>query len=327
MTTRLISTPHVQHGAALPWMLLLILLAALAALAWFGREFAVERLTRLDDLARQVVVLEQLQQQQREQYDDQVALLAERLNGIDRMLEERDRRLAEMQESGMRRWLVAEAEALASLAGQRLLLTADLAATRRLLAGADATLARIADPRVLPARRALAADMEAVRAAEQVDVAALVLRLAALQELVAGLAVPALPVAPEPVGPALAADQDQAGHWWQSLLASLPVRIQQDRQLQFLPLDAQQAALLRLALDNSLQQAQLALLQARPAVYQAALVQADGLIQGRFRADDARARHLRSALAELQQASVEQALPEIGAGLAAIRLLKMEPLE
>src|SRR5690606_17283726 len=130
------------------------------------------------------------------------------------------------------------------------LLTADLAATRRLLEGADATLARISDPRVVPARRALAADIEAVRAAEQVDVAALVLRLAALQELVAGLVVPVQAAVPEPV-PEEHAEQS----WWQSLIASLPIHIERDVSLQALPLDAQQAALLRLALDNSLQQA------------------------------------------------------------------------
>jgi len=92
-----------------------------------------------------------------------------------------------------------------------------------------------------------------------------------------------------------------------------------------LPLDAQQAALLRLSLDNSLQQAQLALLQARPQVYQAALDQADALIRNRFDASEARARHLLSSMNELRQQAVAQALPEIGAGLAAIRALKMGP--
>ncbi|MCC1497411.1 uroporphyrinogen-III C-methyltransferase [Alcanivorax sp. 1008] len=306
-----------QRGAALPWLLVLLLLVAAGGAGWFGWQWLNTSAADVDELLVEIDRLTLVQQEQREQYDDQVLLLAERLNGIDRMLEERDRQLQEMQQGGMRQWLVGEAEALASLAGQRLLLTADLAATRRLLEGADATLARISDPQTLTARRALATDIEAVRGAEQVDIPALVLRLAALQELVDELAVPALPVQPQ-------ADQalpDDA-LWWQRLVHSLPIRIQHDEQAAPLPLDATQAALLRLALDGSLQQAQLALMQARPQVYDAALDQADRLIRSRFAGNDSRARHLLASLADLRDQAVHQALPEIGSGLAAIRALK-----
>lgn len=316
-------TPAQLQGAALPWLLIMLLLGVAVGGGWYGWQFAAQLADERSALMAELGRLTVAQQQQREQYDDQVALLAERLNGIDRMFEQRDRQLTAMQEGGMRRWLVGEAEALASLAGQRLLLTADLKATRRLLEGADATLARISDPKVTAARRALAVDIEAVRGAEQVDVPALVLRLAALQSLVAELTVPMLPVAAPAPDDALPADAD----WWQRLLHSMPVRIRRDPVGTPLPLDAQQAALLRLALDNSLQQAQLALLQARPRVYQAALDQADDLIRSRFDASEARARHLLSSLNELRQQAVEQALPEIGAGLAAIRALKVGPQE
>ena len=316
-------TPARTQGAALPWLLVMLVLVAAVVGGWFGWQFVEKLADQRSALLMQIEQLTATQQQQREQYDDQVALLAERLNGIDRMFEERDRQLTAMQEGGMRRWLVGEAEALASLAGERLLLTADLKATRRLLEGADATLARISDPKVMAARRALAVDIEAVRGAEQVDVPALVLRLAALQALVAELTVPALPAATPTAGNALPADAD----WWQRLLHSMPIHIQHDPIGAPLPLDAQQAALLRLSLDNSLQQAQLALLQARPQVYQAALDQADALIRSRFDPSEARARHLLSSINELRQQAVEQALPEIGAGLAAIRVLKVGPQE
>jgi uroporphyrin-3 C-methyltransferase len=319
MTYHLLSDQSRQRGSALPWLLIMLLLVVAVGGGWYGWQFAAQLADERSALMAELGRLTVAQQQQREQYDDQVALLAERLNGIDRMFEERDRQLTAMQEGGMRRWLVGEAEALASLAGERLLLTADLKATRRLLEGADATLARISDPKVMAARRALATDIEAVRGAEQVDVPALVLRLAALQALVAELAVPALPAAAPVAEDALPAEAD----WWQRLLHSMPVHIQRDPIGAPLPLDAQQAALLRLSLDNSLQQAQLALLQARPQVYQAALDQADAVIRSRFDAGEARARHLLSSINELRQQAVEQALPEIGAGLAAIRALKV----
>mgnify|MGYP006143994221 CR=1 FL=1 len=320
MTNRLLPGVSLQRGAALPWLLMLVLLAGAVAAGWYGWQLTGELADERSELMAELQRLNISQQQQREQYDDQVALLAARLNGIDQMLEDRDRQLTALQEGGMRRWLIGEAEALASLAGERLLLTADLAATRRLLEGADATLMRISDPQVMAARRALAADIEAVRGAEQVDVPALVLRLAALQELVAELAVPALPE--EPVSEEIV---DEQSSWWQRVLYSLPVRISRDPLNSPLPLDAQQAALLRLALDNSLQQAQLALLQARPQVYQAALDQADALIRSRFVPSHARARHLLSSINELRDQAVQQALPEIGGGLAAIRALKTGP--
>ncbi|MEE4249651.1 MAG: uroporphyrinogen-III C-methyltransferase [Alcanivoracaceae bacterium] len=306
-----------QRGAALPWLLVVLLLVAGGGAGWFAWQWLEAGAENVDELLVQVDKLALVQQEQREQYDDQVLLLAERLNGIDRMLEERDRQLQEMQQGGMRQWLIGEAEALASLAGQRLLLTADLAATRRLLEGADTTLARISDPQVVNARRALATDIEAVRGAEQVDIPALVLRLAAMQELVAELAVPALPAQPESQQ-ALAPD----AVWWQRLLHSLPIRVEHDPQDAPLPLDATQAALLRLSLDGSLQQAQLALMQARPQVYDAALDQAENLIRSRFAGSEPRARHLLASLADLRDQAVHQALPEIGAGLAAIRALK-----
>lgn len=306
-----------QRGAVLPWLLVVLLLVAAGVAGWYGWQYLQTNASDNDQLLIEIDRLALKQQEQREQYNGQALQLAERLNGIDHMLDERDRQFAEMQEGGVRRWLVGEAEALASLAGQRLLLTADLAATRRLLEGADATLARVSDPQVLVARKALAVDIEKVRGAEQIDIAALVLRLSAMQELVAELAVPALPLTPE-------ADHalPQEPQWWQSVLYSLPIRIQHDPAGAALPLDVTQAALLRLTLEGSLQQAQLALLQARPQVYYAAIDQAAKLIRSRFASKDARAQHLLASLAELREEAVHQALPEIGAGLAAVRALK-----
>jgi uroporphyrin-III C-methyltransferase len=306
-----------QRGAVSPWWLVMVLLLALGGVGWYGwqwldneHQMRVAMQAELDRLTRD-------QEEAEASFRQQGAEIALRIDTLDRMIDERDQQWRAMQEGGQQQWLMSEAEALASLASQRLLLTADLAATRRLLESADMALTRISDPAVITARRALAIDIEAVRGAEQVDVAAVVLRLAALQQLVAELAVPAQPVLPEPAEPLPAAPT-----WWQRLLHSLPIRIQRDPGQSVLPLDQQQAALVRLALDNSLQQAQMALLQARPSVYHAALDQAERLLVGRFPGTDPRARQLRAALDELRTEAVQQALPEIGRGLTAIRDLK-----
>ncbi len=162
--------------------------------------------------------------------------------------------LTDLKSGGQRLWLINEARALASLASQRLLLTQDALAARRLLKAADETLARLDDPAVLPARKALALDMETLSGASQVDVQGMVLRLGALRELVVELAVPA-EASPERETP----DVDQP--WWQDVLDRMPVTVRRHEGAVPLPLSGEQASLVRLTLDGSLQQAQLALMQ------------------------------------------------------------------
>jgi uroporphyrin-III C-methyltransferase len=316
MNTARLTTSISQHGGALPWFLLFVLLLAALAGGWHGWQAMEHSQAAQGKTTLQLDSLLQAHEESVRAQQQQANLLQERLNTVERMLDDRDRQLKAMQEGGQRNWLLGEAEALAALAGQRLLLTADLAATRRLLESADKTLARINDPEVVTARRALAEDIEAVRGAEHVDVVALVLRLAAMQSLVAELAVPVVAEEPRAVVPLT-----EDALWWQRILHSLPINIQRQQDTP-LPLDQQQAALLRLALDNSLQQAQMALLQGRAAVYHSALDQAEALIRSRFAPGDPRARHVLASLTELKEEAVHQALPDIGEGLAAIRQLK-----
>src|SRR5699024_9236457 len=96
-------------------------------------------------------------QRERRQVEDQLRQQQQRLEA--RMARDREA-LADLRQGGQSLWLVNEAEALASLAGQRLMLTGDAAAARRLLHAADQTLARLDDPDALPARQVLANEME-----------------------------------------------------------------------------------------------------------------------------------------------------------------------
>jgi uroporphyrin-3 C-methyltransferase len=224
--------------------------------------------------------------------------------------------LTDLKSGGQRLWLINEARALASLASQRLLLTQDALAARRLLKAADETLARLDDPAVLPARKALALDMETLSGASQVDVQGMVLRLGALRELVAELAVPAEASPPERDTP----DVDQP--WWQDVLDRMPVTVRRHEGAVPLPLSGEQASLVRLTLDGSLQQAQLALMQGRAEAYGQAVENARSTLEQWFRDDDPRAAQMQATLKEMGGASVAQALPQIGNGLAAIEALK-----
>lgn len=319
-------TPHrlpVRQRGRLFWPLLIVLivLAALAAAGWWGWQQWQRLESQRGEMAGQVSSLRQALQRQQQQSQGQQQALEQLRDQQDRMeaAQARDRQaLADVKKGGQRLWLINEAQSLASLASQRLMLTGDAAAALHLLQAADKTLARVDDPSVLPARRALAADMEKLKAATQVDITALVLRLGALEDLVPQLAVPAQGKAPAQSAP------KSARSWWQGLLDHLPIQVHHRDGRMPLPLNDTQAALVRLSLDADLQQARLALMQARPKIYKQALDHARGTVKAWFREDDPRARQLLSGLKALDGEQVSQAMPDIGAGLAAIRQLKQE---
>ncbi|HAI89069.1 MAG TPA: hypothetical protein DCL46_05365, partial [Alcanivorax sp.] len=210
---------HRQQGLSLwPLLIVLIVLAALAAAGWWGWQ--------------QWRVLEQDRRASQGEISDLRSELNRESQRRDRALQEiresqdrieaaraRDREaLADVRQGGQRLWLINEAESLAALAGQRLMLTGDAEAARRLLQAADQTLARLDDPQALPARKALAVDIEKLNGARQVDVEAMVLRLGALQALIPELAVPERQAPP-------AEDTEQDAGWWQRLLNHLPVTV------------------------------------------------------------------------------------------------------
>lgn len=299
-------------------VLLLVLVAGAGAMGWQQWQAFSQRVAANE---RALAELQSARQQESSAVQEDVAQVRTRLDEIAEQSEQRKRLLATLQQSGQREWLLNEAETLARLAEERLLLTADLIAAGRLLEVADRTLARLNDPEVLPARRALAADMEAIRGARQVDVQALMLRLAALQDVVMDVAVPA---AAGDVTVAADGNEREDGAGWQQLFANLPIRIQRQDGDHPLPLNAQQASLIRLSLDSSLQQARLALQQGKPAVWSQALAHAQSVTRQWLPTGQPRVKQLLASLEELEQASVDQALPDIGAGREAIRALQRD---
>lgn len=310
-----------QYGAALLNLIVLLLVIAVGAAGWFGWHLLTAVSNDNDALREQIQMLQSEREGDLSLATQRNSATAERLDALDFSMASRDELLAQMQNGGQRNWLLNEAEALASLAQERLLLTADINAALRLLQASDKTLGRINDTRVLSARKALAVDMEKLRGAQQLDVQAIILQLGALQGLLDELVVP-VTARDETVSekPPLAAD---AGAW-DKLLYSLPLIIRTQSSAFPLPLDAAQASSLRLYLDNSLQQAQLSLLQGKADGYRQALAQADKALLAWFDVNNTRVKHLHAALEDLGQVDVDQAMPEIGDGLKVIRGLQAE---
>ncbi|MDX1802668.1 MAG: uroporphyrinogen-III C-methyltransferase [Alcanivorax sp.] len=308
-----------QAGISL-WgvLVVLIVLVALGGAGWWGWQQLAGLYQEKTSLEQNLASLRNDFNRQQQTVQSNLASLHKDQQQLHATMDSDRQALADLQSGGQRLWLINEARALASLASQRLLLTQDAMAARRLLQAADETLARLDDPKVLPARKALAADMEKLSGATRVDVQAMVLRLGALRDLTGELAVPARAAPPQ------RPESQETQSWWQDLLDRLPINIRRHDGAVPLPLSAEQASLVRLTLDGSLQQAQLALMQGRAQAYQQALDNCRSTLKQWFRDDDPRVAQFMAALDELGGSQVSQALPDIGAGLSAIETLKRQ---
>lgn len=319
MTEAQSTAPRLPASGKRRWfgLLLLLLLIALACTGWLGwRQLTAGQQAQAQRLAQW-----QSRQQAQEQALQQAAKAqAQQLASLQDQVLLHGQKLATLGEGGATLWLLNEAKSLASLAQQRLLLTADLPATQQLLKASDKVLAHIDDPRILPARRALAQDMQKLDAAQQLDTTAILLQLGALMNQLQELTLPEASDRSRDT-PADKQDTQADASWWQRLLARLPLAIQRADAPLPLPLAPAQLAQVRLSLAMNLQQAQLALLQGRAPVYAQALDQADATLATWFAATDTRVKSLRAALAQLKAIHINQALPQIGAGLDAIEAL------
>lgn len=306
-----------QRGVTI-WLVLIILIlaAVIGAGGWWGWQEYQRLQSDKAGFAEQLQTLTSQMASQRSEVQGALAAFEKKQAELASQQIKDRTALTDIKTGGQRLWLINESRALASLASQRLLLTQDAIAARRLLEAADNILARIDDPSVLSARQALAVDMDKLSRASKVDVQGMVLQLGALRQTVVELAVPVEEAPPEKNRP----EVNQP--WWQDVLDRMPVNVRHHEGRVPLPLTAEQASLVRLTLDGSLQQAQLALMQGRGEAYRQALDNARATLKEWFRKDDPRAAHMAEVLNDMGGKQVAYALPEIGAGLQAIEALK-----
>jgi len=225
--------PRRRRGGAV-WLLIVLLLGVAAGAAgagWWGwRELeeqraALERLRagrgdtgkRLDALERRLDALgsqlERTETALRTSLDERVGTLRGRV----RKLAESTRYLYEEAGRGRAGWSLAEVEYLLLIASHRLRLERDVEAAIAALESADDRLAAIDDPRHLPLRGRIAADLSALRALPKVDVPGIAARLG---ELVAS--VQDWPVAgTEPGDLAALGEPRDPGPDWQGVLGAI----------------------------------------------------------------------------------------------------------
>ncbi|GAB3273740.1 uroporphyrinogen-III C-methyltransferase [Parahaliea aestuarii] len=332
---------------------LLLLLALAGACAWIvleaqRREAALlDRLALLESVTEREVLDASEQQAQIRQFNDalkaqlqgdlrsalaplepRLAQQADNLQSLSQQLSEMQARVAQQGEELARfnatdreGWLLAEAEYLLRLANQRLIMTGDSESARALLRSADSILRQLDDTRLHDARAAIASELASLRAVPALDVEGLYLRLSALAEQAASLAIFELPEAEQRLQEAPAEDwRERLRQGYEAALQKLSDYIiirRREVPMQAL-MDPQWEGLVRQNLRMLIEQAQVALLSGNARLYRESLLRARHWVEQFADSDTDAARALDAGLQQLADETVTVSLPDIGASLRAL---------
>jgi uroporphyrin-3 C-methyltransferase len=223
-------------------------------------------------------------------------------------------------------WQLAEIEQVLAIASQQLQLAGNVRAALLALQLAEARLARADRPQFVPVRRALARDIERLRATPAVDLPAMSVRLDALVAAVDSLPlafderIERVPVKEAPAGAQSGVLPRLGAEIWNELKQLVVVRRVGGAEPPLLP--PPQAYFLRENLRLRLLNARLSLLARDEAGYREDLRASQAWIQRYF---DARSRQGADALAQIKQlsaTSISFEMPTISDGLEAVRGFK-----
>lgn len=222
-------------------------------------------------------------------------------------------------------WALTEVEQVLMLASQQLQLVGNVRGALAALQVADTKLQRLDRPQFVPLRRALARDMDRLKAVPFVDLAGLSLRL---DQAIAGI--DALPLALEErlePSPPPAPPKDEAA--WRRLLRSTwqqirpLVRIENLDRPDVQLLSPQEQFFLRENVKLRLLSARLALLAHDQANFRADLAAADASIAKYFDTRSKAVQALQTLLKQLKATDMATELPGLAGSLDAVRVLQL----
>ncbi|MBZ9613795.1 uroporphyrinogen-III C-methyltransferase [Rheinheimera maricola] len=255
--------------------------------------------------AEQQQLLSQLQQNLAQQQQQLTAQTQTQIQAVRQLVQERD-------SAPPQHWILAEVDYLLKLAAQKVWLEQDISTALALLHSADEKLAVLDDASLLLVRHAIAADQQQLQTVRITDFSKVHVQLQQLRQQAMQLPLK-LQTAAKPVLAPDATLQNWratlAYHWqntWQGLLnprAAMPE--------DYFDLTTEQQLMLRIALQQHLQLAQLAVMQQQPAVYVAALQQSSDQLQRYFNAADQAVQQFSSTLTQL--AAVDVTPPALSA--------------
>ncbi|CAA0102370.1 Protein HemX [Zhongshania aliphaticivorans] len=220
-----------------------------------------------------------------------------------------------------RDWLLAEAEYLLRLANQRAQLSRDPRSAARLLSSADEILRDLDDAALHPVRAELAKEIGALQRSAELDVEGNYLALQAL-----ALEAEKLKIYKAPSYEPVVVEQEQSG-WQQRLEGGITaaweklrsyIRIRHHEQNFRAQLAPEQEAALRASLQLMFEQAQLALLANRPALYQRALEKSAAWLNRYYQLDEHRDALLEQ-ITTLAAVPVGTEIADISASMASLK--------
>ena len=247
--------------------------------------------------------------------------LNSRLEELDEQVTGHTEELSRYSASDRESWLVAEVEYLLRLANQRLIMTGDAASAQALLRSADTILRQLQDIGIYPVRRAIAADLAALRAVPRIDTEGLYLRLSALSEEATDLSIFELPEAEERLQSPPADDwRGRLRQGYEAALHKLSdyIIIRRRETPMDVLMDPQWEGLVRQNLRMLLEQAQVALLSGNQALYRESLQRSRHWVSQFFESDAQSAHAMDEELVDLAEETVEVEMPDISRSLDAL---------
>jgi uroporphyrin-3 C-methyltransferase len=222
-------------------------------------------------------------------------------------------------------WALTEIEQVLLLASQQLQLAANVPSALAALQLADAKLQRLDRPQFVPLRRALARDMDRLKAVPFVDVAGLSLRLDQAIAVVDSLPLALEERLPAPAPPAPARDEPAWRRFLRELWQDLRqlVRVENLERPEAPLLAPAQQYFLRENLKLRLLSARFDLLFRDQANFRADLAAADAWLRKYFDTRSKPVQTLQMVLKQVQATDMAAELPDLARSLEAVRVLKL----
>ena len=159
------------------------LAAGVGLYGWVKQQTTVLRATN-DELANQVIAMQQAQDKQKAGLEGVIKQQATQLeeakrqqDALTRQLNEVQQKVATISGTDAKTWLLAQADFLVKLAGRKLWSDQDVTTAAALLKSADASLADMNDPSLITARRAITDDVASLSAISQMDYDGIILKV------------------------------------------------------------------------------------------------------------------------------------------------------
>jgi uncharacterized protein HemX len=261
---------------------------------------------------------------------DSIADLQSRIALLEGRLAEAQSQQAALEElyreltPGRDDWTVTEVEQVLLLASQQLQLAANVRGALTALQLADAQLQRADRPRFLPLRRAIARDMEALKAVPYVDVSGIALRLDQATAAIDKLPLAAEARVGEPDRPAAPKSDSRVGdllsEMWDDIRQMVRIENMQRQEVPLLL--PSQEYYLRENLKLRFLSARLALLSREEQPFRADLRLADDWLRRYFDTRAKSTQSLMQLLKQLQGTELPTDMPDLSASLEAVRVLK-----